>query len=60
MGVKVIYKHGVLKPLEPISLKEGEKLEIELKKRVVNKTYSASKVDDEIIEEIIGSTESGE
>lgn len=60
MGIKVVYKKGIFKPLEPIKLKEGEELEIELKKNIVNKTYSASKIKDEIIEKIIESTESGE
>jgi predicted DNA-binding antitoxin AbrB/MazE fold protein len=60
MGIKVVYRKGILKPLEPINLKEGEQLEIELKKRTARETYSASKVDDRIIEDIIESTESGE
>lgn len=60
MGIKVVYRKGILKPLEPINLKEGEQLEVELKKKTVSKTYSTSKVNDRIIEDIIESTESGE
>lgn len=60
MGIKVVYHKGILKLLEPVNLREGEKLEIELKKRTVTKTYSTSKVDDRIIEDIIEATESGE
>lgn len=56
----MVYKKGIFEPLEPIKLKEGERLEIELKKNIVNKTYSTSKIKDEIIEKIIESTESSE
>jgi predicted DNA-binding antitoxin AbrB/MazE fold protein len=60
MGVKAVYKKGALRPLKPLKLKEGQRVEIELKESVVSKTFSISKVSDDIIEEIIESTESGE
>ncbi|RZN35156.1 MAG: DUF104 domain-containing protein, partial [Methanophagales archaeon ANME-1-THS] len=33
-GIKAVYKNNVLKPLEKLDLKEGEEVEIELKKSI--------------------------
>lgn len=60
MRTKAIYEHGILKPLERLDLREGEEVEIEIPTSVVDGTYAVSKLSDEIIEEIIETTESGE
>jgi len=62
MGIKVRarYENEMLKPLEKLDLKEGEDVEIDVPISVVNMTYAVSKLSDEIIEEIIETTENGE
>lgn len=60
MGIKAVYENNVLKPLEKLALKEGEEVEIEIKKNIVEKTFGISKLNDKIIEEIIETTKSGE
>jgi len=55
MGIKAIYENNVLKPLEKLALKEGEEVEIEVKKNSVNKLVGIIKISnkkwiDEIIE----------
>ena len=37
MRIKAIYKNNVLKPLEKLDLKEGEEVEIEVKKSNVDR-----------------------
>lgn len=58
--VKARYENEVLKPLEKLDLKEGEDVEIVVPISVVERTYAVSKLSDEVIEEIIETTESGE
>jgi len=58
--VKARYENEVLKPLEKLDLKEGEDVEIVVPISMVERTYAVSKLSDEIIEEIIETTESGE
>jgi len=60
MGIEAVYDKGVLKPLKPLKLEDGQKVEIELKVSQVSRSFSISKVDDSIIEDIIETTESGE
>ena len=60
MKTKAIYEEGVLKPIGKPDLNEGEKVEIEIPISVVDRTYAVSKLSDEIIEDIIETTESGE
>ena len=36
---KAIYEEGFLKPLEKLDLKEGEEVEIELKKSITERTF---------------------
>jgi len=36
MGIKAIYENNVLKPLEKLALKEGEEVEIEVKKKGIS------------------------
>jgi predicted DNA-binding antitoxin AbrB/MazE fold protein len=57
---KAVYEEGILKPIGKLDLKEGEEVEIEIPISVVDGTYAVSKLSDEIIEEIIETTESGE
>jgi predicted DNA-binding antitoxin AbrB/MazE fold protein len=58
--VKAKYENNVLKPLEKLALAEGEEVEIEIQTSVVNRTYAVSKLSDDVIENIIVTTESGE
>jgi predicted DNA-binding antitoxin AbrB/MazE fold protein len=60
LKVKARYEDKVLKPLEAVDLAEGEELEIEIPHSVVDRTYSVSKLSDELIEEILETTEGGE
>jgi len=59
MGIKAIYENNVLKPLEKLALKEGEEVEIEIKKNIVEKTFGILHLEHEEIEEIIEDTEYG-
>ena len=58
--VKAKYENNVLKPLEKLALEEGEEVEIEIQTSVVNRTYAVSKLSDDVIENILETTESGE
>lgn len=60
MRTKAIYEKEVLKPIGKLDLKEGEEVGIEIPISVVDGTYAVSKLSDEIIDEIIETTESGE
>lgn len=56
MGVRVkaVYEGGVLKPLEEMDLKEGEEVEIEVKKKaLVEEFHGKMRIDKEIADEII-------
>ena len=50
---KAIYEEGILKPLEKLNLKEGEEVEIELKKASVEEFHGKMRIDKEIADEII-------
>ena len=39
MKVKAIYESNVLRPLEDLDLMEGEEVEIEVKKSIVDRTF---------------------
>jgi predicted DNA-binding antitoxin AbrB/MazE fold protein len=56
---KAIYKEGILKPLEKLDLKEGEEVEIELKKSITERTFGIIQLEHNEIEEIIEDTEYG-
>ncbi len=60
MKTKAIYGEGILKPIGKPDLKEREEEEIERQTSVVDGTYAVSKLSDEIIAEIIATTENGE
>ena len=57
MKTRVIYEDGVLKPLEKLDLKEGEEVEIELKKNITERTFGVIPLEHDEIEEIIEDTE---
>jgi len=58
--VKARYENEILKPFGKLELEEGEEMEIEVPISMVERTYAVSKLSDEIIEEIIETTGSGE
>ena len=51
MKIKAIYKNNVLKPLEKIDLKEGEEVEIEVK-RSMKDFHGGMEIEKEIADEI--------
>jgi len=59
MKVKARYEGRVLKPLEELDLREGEEVEIEIRKRVADRTFGVVSLGHEEIEEIIEDTEYG-
>jgi len=60
LKVKARYEDAVLKLLEAVDLEEGEEVEIEIPHSVADRTYSVSKLSDDLIEEILETTERGE
>jgi predicted DNA-binding antitoxin AbrB/MazE fold protein len=59
MKTKAVYEGDVLKPIEKLNLKEGEVVEIEVKKSIVDRTYGLLHLDHDDIEEIIEDTKYG-
>ncbi len=59
MKIKAIYEGQVLKPLERLDLKEGEEVELVLKKKIPHKAFGRISLDHDTIEEIIEDTEYG-
>jgi predicted DNA-binding antitoxin AbrB/MazE fold protein len=59
MKTKAIYEEGILKPLGKLDLKEGEEVEIELKKSITERTFGIIQLEHDEIEEIIEDTEYG-
>ncbi len=57
--IRARYEDKVLKPLNELGLREGEEVEIEIKKRVSDKTSGLISLDHEEIEKIIEDTEYG-
>ncbi len=52
--IEVVYENGVFKPLKKVSLKEGEKLRIEIKESLVDKLRKYRiKVDTDILQEFL-------
>jgi predicted DNA-binding antitoxin AbrB/MazE fold protein len=39
--IEVVYENGVFKPLEPVEIKEGTKIQIPLKAEVLKKYYKS-------------------
>ncbi|MGB2727241.1 MAG: antitoxin family protein [Halobacteriota archaeon] len=50
---KAIYEDGILKPIGKLDLKEGEEVEIEVKKASVEEFHGKMRIDKEIADEII-------
>ena len=59
MKTKTMYEEGVLKPIGKLDLKEGEEVEIELKKSIKERTFGVIPLEHDDIEEIIEDTEYG-
>lgn len=59
MKVKAIYESNVLRPLEDLDLMEGEEVEIEVKKSIVERTFGLIQLDSGVIDEIIEDTKYG-
>jgi predicted DNA-binding antitoxin AbrB/MazE fold protein len=59
MGIKAIYENEVLRPLEKLDLQEGEEVEIELKKKITERTFGIIQLEHGDIEELIEDTEYG-
>lgn len=59
MKIKAIYEHEVLKPLKKLDLKDGEEVELTIKKKISERTFGLIKLDHNTIEEIIDDTEYG-
>jgi predicted DNA-binding antitoxin AbrB/MazE fold protein len=55
MGIRVNarYEEGILKPIGKLDLKEGEDVEIEVKKALVEEFHGKMRIDKEIADEII-------
>jgi predicted DNA-binding antitoxin AbrB/MazE fold protein len=54
---KAVYVGGILKPAGKLDLKEGEEVEIELKKNITERTFGIIQLEHDEIEEIIEDTE---
>ena len=59
MKVKAVYECNVLRPLDKLDLKEGEEVELEIKKSIADRTFGLIQLDPEVIDEIIEDTEYG-
>ena len=58
MKIRVRYEGGVLKPLEKLSLREGEEVKVEIKRRPIDKLEELVKISNvKWIEEIVESSD---
>jgi predicted DNA-binding antitoxin AbrB/MazE fold protein len=61
MGIKAVYRKGVLKPMKKLELEEGEEVEVLVKRNILDEidrlTHPSS---EEVINESIEITETGE
>jgi len=53
MKIKARYENKVLKPLEDLKLKEGEIVEVEIKRKSMRDFYGKLEIEKETAEEII-------
>lgn len=53
MKIKARYENKVLKPLEDLKLKEGEIVEVEIKRQSMRDFYGKLEIEKETAEEII-------
>jgi predicted DNA-binding antitoxin AbrB/MazE fold protein len=56
MKVKAVYESQVLRPLEKLDLKEGDEVEIVVKKNIADRTFGLIQIDPDVIDEIIEDT----
>lgn len=56
MKVKAVYESHVLRLLDKLDLKEGEEVEIEVRKNIAERTFGLIPLDSEVIDEIIEDT----
>ena len=53
MRVKAVYECNMLRPLRDLNLREGEEVEIEVKKNPVEEFHGRMKIPKELADEII-------
>ncbi len=58
--IEAVYENGVIKPLERVNLKEGEKIRVEIKMRVVDEVAGILKVSDEKVKRAFELIDNGE
>ena len=58
--IEVVYENGVFKPLERVNLKEGEKIRVEIRMRVVDEVAGILKVSDEKVKRAFELIDNGE
>jgi predicted DNA-binding antitoxin AbrB/MazE fold protein len=59
MKVKAAHECQVLRPLEKLDLKVGDKVQIVVKKNIADKTFGLIQIDPDVIDEIIEDTKYG-
>jgi predicted DNA-binding antitoxin AbrB/MazE fold protein len=59
MKVKAVYESQVLRPLEKLDLKEGDEVEIVVKKNIADRTFGLIQIDPDVVDEIIEDTKYG-
>ena len=57
MRIKAVYMDEILKPLQKLDLREGEEVEIEIKKNITESTFGIISLQHREIEEIIEDAE---
>ncbi len=58
--IEAVYENGVIKPLERVNLKEGEKIRVEIRMRVVDEVAGILKVSDEKVKRAFELIDNGE
>ena len=58
--IEAIYENGVFKPLEKIDLKDGERVRVEIRVRVVDEVAGILKVSDEKVKRAFELIDNGE
>ncbi len=58
--IEAIYENGVFKPLEKVDLKDGERVRVEIRVRVVDEVAGILKVSDEKVKRAFELIDNGE
>ncbi len=58
--IEAIYENGVFKPLEKVELKDGERVRVEIRVRVVDEVAGILKVSDEKVKRAFELIDNGE